>query len=255
MKAKSRDFGRIVVTAGLTSLTLGLLARGWSWARHGPSRTLPPPDCPPRGARIAGFEVARRELGSVRSATIIVLVHDRDSTGERMLDAVDGLRGPAIVLAPTAPMPTTEGAAWTWADPSDGGFVWVLEGAAHGFAAFAREVRRCNPGRRVILVGHGQGAHVSSAAASFDPTIADELILIGTYWTHPWTPGALPTTTMIHGTEAEDFDAAEQLAAAWIEHGLPVRWVALDGDLELTGAMQARLLAELGRALAGRSTL
>jgi hypothetical protein len=64
------SFARVVVTAGLPSLdmNLGAVARGWSWMRHGPSRTLPPADCPPKGARIAGLEVARHELGSVRRA-------------------------------------------------------------------------------------------------------------------------------------------------------------------------------------------
>lgn len=34
---------------------------------------------------------------------------------------------------------------------------------------------RCNPGRRVVLVGHGQRAHLGLAATALDPTVADEL--------------------------------------------------------------------------------
>ena len=134
------SFKRVVLSAGLTSLTLGLLARSWSWMRHGPAKVLPPPDCPAKGARVAGLAVARRERGFLRGAPVVVLVHDRGSTGAVMLEAFEELEAPALVLAPTGPMPTSTGAAWLWAEPTDPGFAEALASAAEGLAACLREL-------------------------------------------------------------------------------------------------------------------
>ncbi len=130
-----------------------------------------------------------------------------------MLDSVPGLPGHALLLAPTAPMPASDGAAWMWAERQDDGFAWALESAGHGLATFAREVRRCNPGRRVVLVGHGQGAHVGPAAAALNPSIADELFVVGGL-SSSWVPAALPATVML-GAQARDVELARAQTQSW----------------------------------------
>jgi predicted esterase len=246
------SFGRVVLTAGLTSLTLGALARGYSWLRHGPAKTLPPADCPPKGAHIAGLAVARRELGSVRAAGVLVLVHDQGDDGEAMLEVVAGLRRAVIVLGPTGPMPATDGgAAWTWAEPGELGFASAVGSAGALVAVLLREVRRCNPGRRLIAAGHGQGAHVLLAAAAIDPTLADELVVVGAALPEGLVPAALPRTTWLHALDdaAVPVEAARARATELAELGLPVTFTELEGTSELAGPMQASLLAELERAL------
>lgn len=128
---------------------------------------------------VAGLRVTHRVVGDVaqhQPLPLVLAVHGLGDRAEHFIEILAGLRGPARIVAPQAPIPYRMGWSWFSGLPGDGTPSHVVAARVwQATARLERLVRRlksaCPTRGRAIVVGFSQGGVLAFALARHSPNL------------------------------------------------------------------------------------
>jgi len=230
----------------MREILAGLLLAFFAFGR-GDDNAAPAPK--PAGCKLSdlgfGSGLLYAERGGAKwgdKSTVVIAFHGMGGQPAWMLAALEALEGKAKILVPRGPNALGPNRAWWFERASSldqaklaAQMTWTISNLAPAIA----KVRACNPGARVVLIGHSQGGMLAAALGA--KTKADGIVA-GSAWVpvSMWEP--LPGATLIHGTQDDTIDYArskqwgENVAAEFVavEHGHGLSGELLDLWIEAT---------------------
>jgi len=180
---------------------------------------------------------------------VLVVFHGMGSTPGAIAPYVQSDR-PVKVIIPRGFNKLGSYRAWWFeraASADQGKLAAQMQWAAGAIRPLFAEIRRCNPGSRIVSAGHSQGGMMALNTARFVPEV--DRAIAGSGWLPVGLQGAMKPTTAVHGVADEIVPFAR--TRDWIESlGSPHKFVQVAGGHALDGALLTAWRAAIDAALA-----
>lgn len=182
---------------------------------------------------------------------MVIALHSRGMTGEKMAELASHLPGRIRVIIPEGRYDAAMGKAWTEAGQNHADYPEQLQDVAAELVAFVEAIPQCRPTvGKPVVAGYSAGADVAFALAAEAPKVIEAAVGAAGWIPSEVEPLGAPTTA-IHGRkdEAVPYERTSLEVAKRVGRGEPISWVPLANvGHSFAGALQLRWLAATGKA-------